>query len=248
MFVDEVEIRVTAGSGGNGCLSFRREKFVCARRAERRQWRTRRFRLPGRQSAPRTLVNFRFHPEFHADRGVHGEGSNRTGADGKISRSKFPWERSCTKQTAEGLPWLAGSHGDRPARSRCARRPWRTRQRLYVVHESCAASHRARCGRRQTAATAAEATRASPPHLAHLGGRPKIADYPFTTLTPNLGVVGLSDDRSFVVADVPGLIEGAHVGHGLDTQFLSHLERTKVLVHVIDVSSASGRDRSTISM
>ncbi|HEX2343949.1 MAG TPA: GTPase ObgE [Vicinamibacterales bacterium] len=255
MFVDEVEIRVTAGSGGNGCLSFRREKFVP--RGGPNGGNGGRGGSVSLVASPHlnTLVNFRFHPEFRADRGVHGEGSNRTGADGKDLALEVPVGTVVYEQTAEGLAKLAdltaigqrvlvaqggrGGRGNAAFTSSTNRAPRRTepgaegedkqlRLRLKLVADVGLVGF-------PNAGKSTLISRIS-------AARPKIADYPFTTLTPNLGVVGLSDDRSFVVADVPGLIEGAHVGHGLGYQFLSHLERTKVLVHVIDVSSASGRD------
>jgi len=258
MFVDEVEIHVRAGAGGRGCLAFRRE-----------------LRVPrGGPSGgdgghggsiyivasphTNTLINYRFHPEFDAERGQHGEGSNRTGHAGKDLELAVPIGTLVYEQPldAEGAPHLLADlahEGDR----------------VLVVRGG-----RGGMGNARFATSTNRAPRKVQPGepgeekrlrlelklLADVGlvgfpnagkstliarisaARPKIADYPFTTLTPNLGVVRLSDDRSFVVADVPGLIEGAHRGQGLGHQFLRHLERTKVLVHVVDVSSASGRD------
>jgi GTP-binding protein len=258
MFVDEVDIHVEAGHGGRGCLAFRRE-----------------IRVPrggpsggdGGQGGSvfvvasphtNTLISFRFHPEFEAERGRHGEGSNRTGQTGDDLDLAVPigtlvYEK--TGDAAQPLKLLADLA--------------ESGQRVLV-----AKGGRGGLGNARFASSTNRAPRKVQPGepgeikdlrlelklLADVGlvgfpnagkstliarvsaARPKIADYPFTTLTPNLGVVGLSDDRSFVVADVPGLIEGAHLGHGLGTKFLAHLERTKVLVHVIDVSSASGRD------
>jgi GTP-binding protein len=255
LFVDEVEIRVAAGSGGNGCLSFRREKFVP--RGGPNGGNGGRGGSVYLVASPHlnTLVKFRFHPEFHADRGVHGEGSNRTGADGGDLALEVPVGTVVYEQTAEGLARLAdlteigqrvlaarggrGGRGNAAFASSTNRAPRRTepgeegeekhlRLRLKLVADVGLVGF-------PNAGKSTLISRIS-------AARPKIADYPFTTLTPNLGVVSLSDDRSFVVADVPGLIEGAHEGHGLGDQFLSHLERTKVLVHVIDVSSASARD------
>jgi GTPase len=255
VFVDEVEVRVAAGSGGNGCLSFRREKFVPRGGPSGGDG--------GRGGSVylvtsphlNTLVNFRFHPEFHAERGVHGQGSNRTGADGRDLALEVPVGTVVYEQTSEGLTKLAdltelgqrvlvarggrGGRGNAAFASSTNRAPRRTepgeegeekrlRLRLKLVADVGLVGY-------PNAGKSTLISRIS-------AARPKIADYPFTTLTPHLGVVSLSDDRSFVVADVPGLIEGAHEGHGLGHQFLSHLERTKVLVHVIDVSSASGRD------
>jgi GTP-binding protein len=255
LFVDEVEIRVAAGSGGKGCLAFRREKFVPRGGPSGGDG--------GRGGSVylvasphlNTLINFRFHPEFHADRGSHGEGSDRTGSDGRDLALDVPVGTVVYEQTEEGLTKLADlteagqrvlvARGGRGGRGNAAFATSTNRAPRRIEPGEEGEEKRVRLRLKLLAdiglvgfPNVGKSTLISRISAA----RPKIADYPFTTLSPNLGVVALSDDRSFVVADVPGLIEGAHEGHGLGHQFLSHLERTKVLVHVIDVSSGSGRD------
>ncbi|MEZ5316004.1 MAG: GTPase ObgE [Vicinamibacterales bacterium] len=256
MFVDEVDIHVTAGGGGNGCLSFRREKFVPRGGPNGGDGGHGGSIFLVASLHLNTLVNYRFHPEFKAERGRHGEGSNRTGRDGGDLVLEVPPGTTVYEKLADDdlvpLADLAAvgdrvlvARGGRGGRGNAAfatatnRAPRRTepgeageerilRLRLKLLADVGLVGF-------PNAGKSTLISRLS-------AARPKIADYPFTTLTPNLGVVQLSDDRSFVIADVPGLIEGAHEGHGLGTRFLAHLERTKVLVHVIDVSSATGRD------
>jgi GTP-binding protein len=255
MFVDEVDIQVYAGNGGNGCMAFRRE-----------------MRVPrGGPSGgdgggggsiylvatlhQNTLVTYRFHPEFKAERGQHGQGSNCTGHNGEDMVLEVPPGTVVYENAGGDLIPMADlaavgdrvliARGGRGGRGNAAfatstnRAPRRTeegkpgearvvRLRLKLLADVGLVGY-------PNAGKSTLISRIS-------AARPKIADYPFTTLTPNLGVVHLDEDRSFVVADVPGLIEGAHEGHGLGTKFLAHLERTKVLVHVVDVSSASNRD------
>ena len=255
MFVDEVDIHVAAGHGGRGAMSFRREKFVP------------RGGPNGGDGGPggsvyvvanpnlNTLLNFRFQKEFSAGRGGHGEGSNRTGRKGSDIELEVPVGTVIyAKQGDELVPVADLTTADE--RVLLAKGGIGGRGNAQFATSTNRAPRRAEPG----LPGEEKDVRLQLKLLADVGlvgfpnagkstlisrisaARPKIADYPFTTLTPNLGVVGLSDDRSFVVADVPGLIEGAHAGHGLGHRFLSHLERTKVLVHVIDVSSASGRD------
>jgi GTP-binding protein len=255
MFVDEVDIQVHAGNGGNGCMAFRRE-----------------MRVPrGGPSGgdggvggsiylvatlhQNTLVTYRFHPEFKAERGQHGQGSNCTGYNGEDTVLEVPPGTVVYDSTGGDLIQMAdlATVGDRVLIARGGR---------GGRGNAAFATSTNRAPRRTEEGKPGEArvVRLRLKLLADVGlvgfpnagkstlisrisaARPKIADYPFTTLTPNLGVVHLDEDRSFVVADVPGLIEGAHEGHGLGTKFLAHLERTKVLVHVVDVSSASNRD------
>jgi GTPase len=255
MFVDEVDIHVAAGHGGRGAMSFRREKFVP------------RGGPNGGDGGPggsvfvvaranlNTLLNFRFHKEFSAGRGGHGEGSNRTGRKGTDVELAVPIGTVVYERQADQLLQLADLT-DAGQRVLIAKGGLGGRGNAQFATSTNRAPRRAEPGLpgeekdlRLHLKLLADVGLVGYPNAGKStlisrisAARPKIADYPFTTLTPNLGVVGLSGDRTFVVADVPGLIEGAHSGHGLGHRFLSHLERTKVLVHVVDLSSASGRD------
>ena len=257
MFVDEVDIHVAAGRGGRGCLAFRREKFVPRGGPSGGDGGHGGSVFVVASPHTNTLINYRFHPEFGADRGDHGQGSNRTGHAGADLELAVPIGTLVYEKTgdpAEPLRLLAdlAEVGQRVLVARGGRGG------LGNAHFATSTN---RAPRKVQPGEPGEEKdlRLEMKLLADVGlvgfpnagkstliarisaARPKIADYPFTTLTPNLGVVRLSDDRSFVVADVPGLIEGAHRGLGLGHRFLRHLERTKVLVHLVDVSSSTGR-------
>jgi GTP-binding protein len=249
---------VTAGRGGRGCLAFRREKYVPRGGPSGGDGGHGGSVFIVASPHINTLINFRFHPEFDAERGGHGEGSNRHGKNGQHLELEVPvgtlvYDRTGAPEIEPRLVADLAHAGDRVLIAKGGRGG------LGNAHFATSTN---RAPRKVQPGEEGEEKwlRLELRLLADVGlvgfpnagkstlisrisaARPKIADYPFTTLVPNLGVVRLSDDRSFVVADVPGLIEGAHRGQGLGHQFLRHLERTKVLVHLVDVSSLSGRD------
>ncbi|HKT81720.1 MAG TPA: GTPase ObgE [Vicinamibacterales bacterium] len=258
MFVDEVDIHVAAGNGGRGCLAFRREKRVPRGGPSGGDGGHGGSIYIVASEHTNTLIHYRFHPLFSAKRGGHGEGSNRTGQSGEDLELPVPVGTLVYAKTGdETHPLELIDDLTEPG------------QRVLVARggrgglgNARFASSTNRAPRKVQPGEPGEEKdlRLELKLLADVGlvgfpnagkstliarvsaARPKIADYPFTTLTPNLGVVSMSDDRSFVVADVPGLIEGAHRGLGLGHQFLRHLERTKVLLHVVDISGASGRN------
>jgi GTPase len=252
MFIDRARIKVISGSGGNGCLAFRREKFVprggpsggdggnggnvfieCSDRLN-------------------TLLPFQYKRIFKAQRGAHGEGDRRRGKDGADLIIQVPPGTQVFKEPEHELihdfavsgQSICVANGGRGGRGN-ARFATSTNRAPRRVEEGAPGEE---LDFSLSLKLIADVGLIGLPNVGKStlisrisSAKPKIADYPFTTLAPHLGVVPLDGYQSFVVADIPGLIEGAHKGQGLGDQFLKHVERTKVLAHLLDVSQ-TGRN------
>jgi GTP-binding protein len=252
MLVDQAEIVVAGGRGGDGCVSFRREKYVPRGGPNGG---------PGGDGgsvhliADRSLKGlnaFRYKRRFAAARGRHGEGSDRAGRDGADLLLKVPPGTVVFDETGARIADLV-DEGDRVLVARGGRGGRGNAAFVTSTHQAPREAEPGRPGEERRLRlilkliadvgiigfpNAGKSTLISRISAA----RPKIAGYPFTTLDPHLGVVDLGGFRTLIVADIPGLIEGAHAGAGLGTKFLKHVERTRLLLHLVDVSEASGRD------
>lgn len=253
MFIDEVTIYVKAGDGGNGILAFRREKFVPRGGPSGGDGGRGGDVILVASKDYNTLLHFRFNPEHKAERGRHGEGSNRTGRDGESIELPMPVGTVVYDAETGDLLHDFTRDGDRFVVAQGGRGGRGNQHFATPVHQAPTEHEPGHPG-------VEKRLRLELKLLADVGlvgfpnagkstlisrissARPRVADYPFTTLEPHLGVVSLDDQRTFVVADIPGLIEGAHDGHGLGIRFLRHIERTRLLAHLVDVSEASGRD------
>ena len=253
MFVDQVNVTLRAGNGGHGCLSFRREKGVPKGGPDGGRGGDGGNVFLVSDKNLNTLAYFRYHPISKAGRGSHGEGGNRQGKNGDDVHLKVPVGTIVREKKGEKVlfdfvrdsqEFLAakGGKGGRGNASFATS----TRQAPKFREEGQPGEEKDLTLELKLIAdvgligfpNVGKSTLISKISAA----KPVIADYPFTTLVPNLGVVDIDEFRSFVVADVPGLIGGAHLGHGLGIKFLKHVQRTKILVHLVDVSPYTSRD------
>ena len=255
MFVDEARIRIKAGDGGNGCMAFRREKFVPRGGPSGGDGGHGGDVIMESSERHNTLVHFRFNPEYKAERGRHGEGSNKTGREGDSIVLKVPVGTIVYDETTGELVHDFSRPDERVVVARGGRGGRGNARFATSTHQAPREHEEGHPGEerdlRLELKLLADVGLVGYPNagkstlISRISAAcPKIADYPFTTLQPNLGVVvvgELPDEVSFVVADIPGLIEGASQGAGLGTQFLRHIERTRLLAHLVDVSDASGR-------
>src|SRR5690554_3365894 len=252
-FVDEAEITVEAGKGGNGCLSFRREKFIPKGGPDGGDGGDGGSVYLVADSALNTLIDFRFQRRYRAQSGEQGRGSNCTGKAGEDLFVRVPVGTTVVDASTqevvadiveEGVQVLVAQGGRRGLgntrfKSSTNRTPTKTTRgtdgevRVLQLQLKVLADVGLLGMPNAGKSTLIRAVSAA---------RPKVADYPFTTLVPNLGVVRVNDERSFVMADIPGLIEGASEGAGLGIRFLKHLTRTNILLHVVDVAPYDGSD------
>ncbi|GAB7386540.1 GTPase ObgE [Bacillaceae bacterium] len=253
MFVDKVKVYVKAGDGGNGIVAFRREKYVPKGGPAGGDG--------GRggdvvfevDEGLRTLMDFRYKKHFKAPRGENGRSKGQHGANGEDLVVRVPPGTMVFDDATGELIADLVAHGQRAVIARGGRGGRGNMRFATPANPAPEISENGEPGEERYVTLELKL-------LADVGlvgfpsvgkstllsvvsaAKPKIAPYPFTTLTPNLGVVDVGDGRSFVLADLPGLIEGAHKGVGLGHQFLRHVERTRVLVHVVDIAGSEGRD------
>jgi len=250
VFIDRTKIRIRGGHGGNGVTAFRREKFVPRGGPSGGDGGRGGDVVLEADESLNTLLHLRYNPEHTAGRGLHGEGSNRSGHDGDDVIIRVPIGTQIFAAASGELLHDFTAHGERWLAARGGRGGFGN------AHFATSTNRAPRYHQEGSPGEELE-LQLELKLLADVGlvglpnagkstfisrisaARPKIADYPFTTLEPHLGVVDLGDFRTFVVADIPGLIEGAHEGAGLGDRFLRHVERTKLLLHLVDVSSLS---------
>jgi len=253
MFVDQVKVTLRAGKGGNGCVSFRRERGVPRGGPDGGRGGDGGSIYLVSDENLHTLAFFRFHPINKARKGAHGEGGNRQGKRGEDLFLRVPVGTIVREKDKEDILFdfvssdkqyliVKGGRGGRGNASFAS-----------PTHQSPREWGEGQLGEENEFVLElkliADVGLVGFPNVGKStliskisAAKPAIADYPFTTLVPNLGVVDMDELRSFVIADIPGLIEGAHRGHGLGTKFLKHVERTKILLHLVDVSPYTGRN------
>jgi GTP-binding protein len=252
-FVDEVRIHVKAGDGGNGCVSFRRERYIPRGGPDGGDGGKGGNVILQADTQLSTLLDLTYPKQFRAQSGTHGKGKNQTGRNGKHLIIRVPVGTLVREDKSEEVLQDLLFHGQRFLAAEGGRGG---RGNARFATATLHAPRRAeKCEKGQERYLRLELKL-----IADIGligypnvgkstllskitsARPKIADYPFTTLTPNLGVVETEGDQPFVVADIPGLIEGASHGAGLGLTFLRHVERTRLLIHLLDISEGSSRN------
>lgn len=253
MFLDRVKIRIKAGDGGDGVTAFRREKFIPRGGPSGGDGGVGGSVWMEATEGLNTLLHLRYNPEHKAERGHHGEGSNRFGKDGQDHLVRVPVGTQVYDAESNELLFDFTEAGQKYLAAKGGKGGWGNSHFATPTRRAPKFHYTGRPGRERELQlelkliadvglvgfpNAGKSTLISVISAA----KPKIADYPFTTLEPNLGVVDMGDFRTFVVADIPGLIEGASGGAGLGDRFLRHVERTKLILHLVDVSSLSGRD------